>query len=120
MKQLHSEISDSNCYRLSQSKEINVKSKQRKTEQLFYEIFFQKKYETKTIKISVLYCLPAEKCNTLLECLLPCTHPIVYPKCMGNGIQTTATPYKLSYAMTVYKYRFHNDVMAWCRVIHII
>ena len=45
--------------------------------------------------------------------LLPYTHPILYPKCIVNEIQSTAKPNKL-YIMTVYRHDLHNGVMASC------
>ena len=41
------------------------------------------------------------------------THPILYPKCIVNEIQTTVKPNKLC-AMTVYRHDLHNGVMASC------
>ena len=46
--------------------------------------------------MSVLCCFPDEKLNILFENLLPCTHRIVYLKCIGSGIQTTVKPNKVS------------------------
>ena len=63
------------------------------------------------MKISVLYCLPIAKFHIFLECLLTYTHPVVYPKCIGSGIQTTVKSNKLSNVMTVCRRGFHNDVM---------
>ena len=61
----------------------------------------------------MLSCLQVEKINILLECLLPYTHPILYPKCIGSGIQTTVKPNKLLSVITMYKHGFHNGVMAY-------
>ena len=57
--------------------------------------------------------MPAKKFSILLECLLSYTHPIVYPKCIGIGIQTTVKPNELSSAMTVRRYGFHNGAMTY-------
>ena len=74
-----------------------------KTEQLLNQTFSsEKKVEAKTIEISVLCCLQVEKFNILLESLLPYTYPIIYPKCVGSGIQTTVKPNKLLSVMTVH------------------
>ena len=35
------------------------------------------------------------KFNLLPECLLPYTHPIIYPECIGCGVQNTGKPNKL-------------------------
>ena len=67
--------------------------------------------EAKTIKISVLCCLLAEKFNVLLKCLLRYTNLIVYPQYMGSAIQTTVKANKLSSFMPVCIHGFHNDVM---------
>ena len=90
-----------------------MKIKQLKAEQLLNQTFSPEKSETKAIKISVLCCLPIEKLNILLECLLPCTHPILYSKCIGRGIQTTVKPNKLSSLITVCRHGFYNGVMAY-------
>ena len=58
-------------------------------------------------------CLHGEKFNILHEYLLPYTHPILYPKCIGSGIQTTVKPNKLLSVITMYKHGFHNGVMAY-------
>ena len=47
------------------------------------------------MKVSVLCCLQVEKFNILLECLQPYTYPILYPKCIGSGIQNNVKPNKL-------------------------
>ena len=52
------------------------------------KLFLQEESEAKPIHISVLYCLPVEKFNMLLKCLLPYTHPITYLKYTGSGAQT--------------------------------
>ena len=39
--------------------------------------------------------------------------PIVYPKCIGSGIQTTVKPNELSSVLTVRRYGLHNGVMAY-------
>ena len=75
--------------------------------------FSPEKLETKAIKISVLCCYEVEQFNLLLECLLPYTHPIIYPKCIGSGIQNTGKPNKLLSVMTVCRHGFHNGVMAY-------
>ena len=77
------------------------------------KLFLQKKFETKAIQISVLCCLQVEKFNILLKCLLPYTHPIIYRKCIGSGIQNTGKPNKLLSVMTVCRHGFHNGVMAY-------
>ena len=41
------------------------------------------------------------------------THPIVYPKYMGSGIQVTDQANELSSVMTVCRHGFHNCVMAY-------
>ena len=66
----------------------NVKNKQLKIEKLLNQTFFPEKSETRVTKISGLCCLPVEELNILPACLLPYTHPIVYSKCIGSGIQT--------------------------------
>ena len=53
------------------------------------------------------------KFNLLLECLLPYTHPIIYAKYIGSGIQNTVKPNKLLSVMTVCRHGFHNGVMAY-------
>ena len=65
------------------------------------------------MKIPVLCCLQVEKFNILLECLLPCTHPIIYPKCIDSGIQTTVKPNKILSVMTMCRHGFHNGVMVY-------
>ena len=77
------------------------------------KLFLQKKFETKAIQISVLCCLQVEKYNILLKCLLPYTHPILYSKGIGSGIQTTVKPNKLLSVMDVCKRGFHNGVVAY-------
>ena len=79
------------------------------------KLFLQKKFETKAIQISVLCCLQVEKFNILLKCLLPYTHPILYPKGIGSGIQTTVKPNKPNKisVMNVCKRGFHNGVVAY-------
>ena len=67
----------------------------------------------KPSKISVLYCYEVEKLNLFLECLLPYTHPIIYPKCIGCGIQNTGKPNKLLFVMTQCRNGLHNSVMAY-------
>ena len=57
--------------------------------------------------------LEVEKFNILLKCLLPYTHPIIYRKCIGSGIQNTGKPNKLLSVMTVCRHGFHNGVMAY-------
>ena len=91
-KQLHCETPKfkANSYHQSQPLEINVK-----TEQLLIQTFSPEKICNKGHEISVLCCLAIEKFNILLECLLHYTHPIVCPKCINNGIQTTVKPNKL-------------------------
>ena len=46
--------------------------------------FLQIKSEAKTIKISVISCLPVKKVNVLFKCLLPYIHLIVYPEIYGQ------------------------------------
>ena len=77
------------------------------------KLFLQKKLETKAIKISVLYCLPVEKFNRLLECLLLCTRSIIYPKCMDSGVETTIKPNELTSFMAVRRRGFHNGLMTY-------
>ena len=55
--------------------------------------------------------MSVEKFNVLLKCLLPYTHLTVYPKYMGNGIQTTVKTNELSSVMNVCIHDFHNDIM---------
>ena len=45
--------------------------------------------------------------------MLPYTNPIIYPKCIGTGIQNTGKPKKLLSAMTVCRHDFNNGVMAY-------
>ena len=59
------------------------------------------------------YRQKVEEFNILLECLLPYTHPHVYPKCIGSGIQNTRKPNKLLSLMTVCRYDFHDGAMAY-------
>ena len=66
----------------------------------------------KPIKISVHY-LPVEKFNILVECLLTYTHPVVYPKCIDIGIQTTLKPNELSSVMNMRRYGFHKGAMGY-------
>ena len=47
-----------------------------------------------------------------IECLLPYTHPIVYPKFTDSGIKTTAKPNERSSVMSVRRHGFHNGFMA--------
>ena len=54
-----------------------------------------------------------ETFNILLECLLPYTHPTVYPKCIGSGNQTTVKPNELSSNINVSRHGFHNGVIAY-------
>ena len=77
------------------------------------KFFSRKKVEGKTIKSSVLCCLQVEKFNILLECLLPYAHLIIFPKCMGSGIQTTVKPNKLLSVMNECRHGFHNGVMTY-------
>ena len=63
--------------------------------------------------MSVPCCLPVDKFIILLECLLPYTHPTVYPKYIGSGIQTNDKPSKVSSVMTVCRHDFHNSVMSY-------
>ena len=55
--------------------------------------------------------MEVEKFNLLLECLLPYTHPIIYPKCIGSRIQNKGKPNKLFSVMAVCRHDFHNGVM---------
>ena len=57
--------------------------------------------------------MQVEKLNILLECLLPYTQPIVYPKYMGIAIQTTVKANELSSVMTVCNHGFHNGAMTY-------
>ena len=111
MKQLHSKIPKlkTSCYHQSQLKKINLKYNLKHINHTFHS----EKFETKAIKISVLCFWEVEKFNLLLECLLPYTHPIIYPKCIGSGIQNTGKPNKLLSVMTVCRHGFHNGVMAY-------
>ena len=73
MKQLHNKIPKvkTNCYHHSQPfKEINVKNKQLKTEQLLHRTLSPEKNQIKAVKIAVP-CLAVEKFNKSLEYLLP-------------------------------------------------
>ena len=45
--------------------------------------------------------------------MLPYTHTIAYPKCIGSGIQNTGKPNKLLSVMTVSRHGFHNGVMTY-------
>ena len=40
-------------------------------------------------------------------------HPIIYPKCIGSGIQNTGKPNKPLSVMTMYRHGFCNGVMAY-------
>ena len=66
------------------------------------------------MKVSELCCLQVEKFNILLECLQPYTYPILYPKCIGSGIQNTVNQinFYLS-SINVWRHGFHNDVLAY-------
>ena len=57
----------------------------------------------------MLCYLLVEKLDILLA-LLPYTHPIVYPKCIGSGIQNTIKSNELSSVMIVCKHGFHDGV----------
>ena len=61
----------------------------------------------------MLCCKEVEKFNILLKCLLTCTHPITYTKCIGSGIQNTGKLNQLLSAMTVCRHGFHNRVMGY-------
>ena len=61
------------------------------------------------MKVSVLCYLLVEKLD-ISHALLPYTHPIVYPKCIGSGIQNTIKSNKLSSVMIVCKHGFHDGV----------
>ena len=66
------------------------------------------------VKIKNLeYKQEVEEFNILLECLLPYTHPNIYPKGIGSGIQNTGKPNKLLSLMTVYRHDFHDGAMAY-------
>ena len=41
------------------------------------------------------------------------SHPIIYPKCIGSGIQNTGKPNELLSVMALCRYSFHNGVMAY-------
>ena len=45
--------------------------------------------------------------------MLSYTHPIIYPKCIGSGIQSTVKPNKLLSVITVCRHGFHNGVTAY-------
>ena len=49
----------------------------------------------------------------LLECLLPYSHPIINPKCIGSGTQNTIKPNKLLSVMTVCRHDFYNGAMLY-------
>ena len=51
------------------------------------------------------------------ERLLPYTHPIVYPKYIGSGIQTTVKPNELLSGMSVFRHGFYNSSMAYMNVL---
>ena len=72
-----------------------MKNKQIKTEQLLNQTFSTEKFEAKTIKILVQSCLPVQKFNIFLKCLLPYMYPVVYSKCIGSGNQATVKPNQL-------------------------
>ena len=57
----------------------------------------------------MLCYLLVEKLDILLA-LLPYTHPILYPKCIGSGIQNTIKSNELSSVMIVCKHGFHGGV----------
>ena len=80
-----------------------MKNKHPKTEKLLNQIFFE----------TPVLCLPIEKFNMLLKCLIPYAHPILYSICIGSGIQTTVKPNELSSVMTVRRYGSHKGAMAY-------
>ena len=80
----------------------------------FKSNFFSRKNWNKSHQnFIVICCLQGEKINILLEWLLPYMHPIIYPKCIGSGIQTTVKLNKPLSVMTVCRHGFHNGVMAY-------
>ena len=105
-------------------KEVNMKNNL-KLNNFNSNVLSRKTAETKPIKTSVLCCLQVEKINILLECLLPYAHPMIFPICMGNGIQTTVKPNKLLSVMNECRHDFHNGAMTYMlqfdlSAIHII
>ena len=46
------------------------------------------------------------------ECLLTYTHPIIYPKFIGSGIQNTGKPNKLLHVMTLCRHDFYIGIHA--------
>ena len=68
------------------------------------QTFSPEKFEANAIKISVLCCQEVEKFILFLGCLLPHTHPMIYQKRIGSGIQIQKNadkPNKLLSVMTV-------------------
>ena len=45
--------------------------------------------------------------------LAPYTYPIIYPRCIGSGIQKTVKPNKISSVMTACRHGSYNSVMAY-------
>ena len=76
------------------------------------QTFSPEKFEAKAIKVLVLCYYEVEKFNILLESLLTYTHPIIYPKCIGHGIQNTNKPNKLLSVMPVCRHDSQNGVKA--------
>lgn len=54
--------------------------------------------------------MPVEEVHILLESLLPYSHAIVYPKCMGGGIQAVHEANELLLVMTLCR---HNGAMEY-------
>ena len=84
-------------------KKVNVKNN-------LNQIFSREQFETKPSKFQ--YDIVRKLRNLLLECLLPYTHPIIYPIIQAVGFRTLANQTSLSF-MTVCRHGFHNDVMAY-------
>ena len=111
MNQLHSEILKLN---LLSSESTKKKLMAKITWNKRNQTFFLEKFKTKVIKFLVLCCQEVEKFNMLLACLLTYTHPTIYPKCIGSGIQNTGKLNKLLSVMNVCRHGFQNGVMATC------
>ena len=98
MKQLRSEIPNLKHKLLS-----SEPTKKKKKLKQIKSKFFSRKIWAKAIKTFQWYVVKKLRnlIYILLECLLPYTHPIIYPKCIGSGIQNTGKPNELLSVMTV-------------------
>ena len=93
---------------------INIKNKQRNTEKLSCQTFSpeKKNWSKSHQNFSTWFFASWEIWYILLERLLPDTHSIIYPKCMGSGIQAAVKANELSLSIAVCSHGFCNGVMA--------